>query len=154
MNTLGLRASPKEVTFCVYSAEFDEIVNVEEVKIPNALDMPEKLKYIRATILDILREFKIEYAGIRLTEFTAKKISVERIQIEGVLLEAFASSTLKGYFQGTLTTIASKLGEDKTRLSTLIKDGTADFERVEEWNQFSDKQKEAILAALGAQNVE
>lgn len=153
MNTLGLRASPKEVTFCVYNTEFDEIVNVEEIKIPNALEVPEKLKYVRATILDILREFQIDSAGIRLTEFNARSPSYERIQIEGVLQEAFASSTLRAYFQGALTTIASKLGEDKTRLSQLIKTVDANYDRVPDWSEFSDKEREAILAALGAEHV-
>lgn len=107
MNVLGLRASPKEVTFCVFNTEFNEVINVEEIKIPNALETPEKLKYVRATILDVLREFKIVAAGIRLTEFNAKSPNFERIQIEGVLQESFASSTLSFYYQGALGTICS-----------------------------------------------
>ncbi|MGL1114612.1 hypothetical protein [Vibrio vulnificus] len=153
MNVLGLRASPKEVTFCVYNTEYDEIVNVEEIKIPNALETPEKLKYVRATILDVLREFNIVAAGLRLTEFNARSPSFERIQVEGVIQESFASSTLQSYYQGALVTIASKLGDDKTRLSNLIKTAS-DYERVPDWDKFSEKEREAILTAIGAGNVE
>jgi len=153
MNTLGLRASPTEVTFCIYDTDSNEIINVEAIKIPNALEMPEKLKYIRATILDVLREYNVRTAGIRLTEDIARKPSVERIQIEGVLQEAFASSTLINYFQGALGTLASKLGENKTLLSTLIKTKTAVYDRVDGWEQYDDKEREAIIAAIGAKNV-
>lgn len=153
MNTLGLRASPKEVTFCVYDTVSSDIVNIEEIKIPNALDMPEKLKYLRATVLDILREYDIDSAGIRLTEFNARSVCFERIQIEGVLQEAFASSTLREYFQGALTTIASKLGKDKTILANLIKNKASDYVGVPNWRQYTDKEREAVLAALGAEHV-
>ncbi|NMD51217.1 hypothetical protein HG547_06140 [Shewanella sp. DNRA4] len=153
MNVLGLRASPKEVTFCVYNTEYDEIVNVEEIKIPNALETPERLKYVRATILDVLREFNIVAAGLRLTEFNARSPNFERIQLEGVIQESFASSTLQSYYQGALVTIASKLGDDKTRLSNLIKTAN-DYERVPDWDEFSEKEREAILTAIGAGNVE
>lgn len=152
MNTLGLRASPTEVTFCIYDSTTEKIANVEEIKIPNALEMPEKLKYLRATVLDVLNEYGIEKAGIRLTEHSARTPSIERIQIEGVLQEAFASSLLKNYFQGALVTIAAKLGTNKTELSQVIK-GQAEFERIEGWGDFSDKEREAILAALGACHV-
>lgn len=152
MNTLGLRASPTEVTFCVYSSENAEILNVEEIKIPNALEMPEKLKYLRSTVLDVLREYQIDKAGIRLTEHSARSPSVDRIQIEGVLQEAFASSMLKSYYQGALVTIASKLETDKTTLSHLIKKD-AEYDAIDNWSDFSEKKREAILAALGACNV-
>ena len=152
MNTLGLRASPTEVTFCVYNSEQNEIINVEEIKIPNALNMPEKLKYLRATILDVLREYQIDKAGIRLTEHTARSPSIERIQIEGVLQEAFASSMLKDYFQGALVTIAAKLGTDKTALVKLVKK-SSEYDVIDDWCEFSEKERESILAALGAVNV-
>jgi hypothetical protein len=152
MNTLGLRASPTEVTFCVYDTVKNVILNVEEIRIPNALNMPEKLKYLRATILDVLREYQIIKAGIRLTEHSAMSSSPERIQIEGVLQEAFASSTLKNYFQGALVTIASKLSTDKTTLFNLIKT-SSEYDAIDNWCDFNVKEREAILVALGAINV-
>lgn len=152
MYTLGLRASPTEVTFCVYDSTTEQIANIEAIKIPNALDMPEKLKYLRATVLDVLNEYGIKKAGIRLTEHNARTPSIERIQIEGVLQEAFASSFLKKYYQGALVTIAAKLGTNKTNLSQIIK-GQAEFEAIDDWSDFTEKEREAILAALGACHV-
>ncbi|WED21560.1 hypothetical protein L3Q72_13150 [Vibrio sp. JC009] len=150
MNTLGLRASPTEVTFCVYNAEEKQLINVEEIKIPNALEIPEKLKYVRATILDVLHEYSIDFAGIRLTETIAKSSCKMRIQIEGVLQEAFASSNLTKYYQGGLATIAAKVNEDKTQLKRLINTKAIDFEQVADWQSFNEKEREAIVTALGA----
>ena len=68
MNTLGIRARPCSVIIAVYNTDNALIVNVEDVKIPKALSTPEALKYIRNSTLDILREFNIEKAGLRIVE--------------------------------------------------------------------------------------
>lgn len=152
MHTLGLRVSPKEVTFCVFDFSENEIRNLEEIRVPNALETPEKLKYIRATLLDVLREYDIQKAGIKLTEPNAQSISIERVQIEGVIQETFASSMLLAYYQGPLATIASKVGMNKTALKQLIKDATQ-YDQVDDWSDYSEKEREAILVAMGAENV-
>lgn len=152
MHTLGLRVSPKEITFCVFNLSENEIENLEEIRVPNALETPEKLKYIRATLLDILREYDIQKAGIKLTEPNAQRISIERVQIEGVIQETFASSMLQAYYQGPLATIASKLGINKTVLKKIINEA-AECDFVEDWNDYKEKEREAILVAMGAKNV-
>lgn len=152
MQTLGLRVSPKEVTFCIFNHTSDEIINIEELRIPNALDTPERLKYLRASLLDILREYNIEKAGIKLTESNARSMSIDRIQIEGVIQETFASSSLQAYYQGPLATVASKHSINKTQLKKHIKNED-DFVRIDDWCDFSEKEREAILVAIGAQNV-
>jgi hypothetical protein len=63
-------------------------VNVEEIKIPAAFDVPDRLKYIRSNLLDVIREFRVESAGVRVTEPNADA-STERIQIEGVIQESY-----------------------------------------------------------------
>lgn len=152
MNTLGLRVSPTEVTFCIFNTDDQSLINVEEIKVPNSLSIPEKLKYIRSTLLDVLREYQVEKAGIRLTEPTARSVSIERVQIEGVIQETFASSALLAYYQGAIATIASKVGEAKSAMKPLIA-GTQTFRELEDWDAFNSKQREAILVAVGAENV-
>lgn len=152
MHTLGLRVSPKEITFCVFDISNNNIVNLEEICVPNALEIPEKLKYVRATLLDVLREYDIQKAGIKLTEPNAQKISIERVQIEGVIQETFASSMLKAYYQGPLATISSKLDMNKTALKELINE-SAECDFVSDWNDYKEKEREAIVVAIGARNV-
>jgi hypothetical protein len=91
MITIGIRAAPKVVTFAIYDTDEEAILNVEEIKIPAAFDTPSALKYVRSNLLDVLREYQVERAGVRITEALATP-NVERIQIEGVIQEAFAST--------------------------------------------------------------
>lgn len=153
MNTLGLRASPKTIYFCVYDTDKNELVNLEKISIPNIFETPEKLKYLRTTILDIIREYDIHKAGIRLTEHHPKaKPNIQRVQYEGIIQEAFASSSLVSYFQGPITSIASRTGRSTATVKSLM-DGKEQLEDMDEWLTYSKEEREAILSAMGAQNA-
>jgi len=152
MNSLGIRAKPSEFAFAVYDSEANALVNVEIVKIPKALEAPDALKYVRNTILDILREYKIEAAGIRITESNSQHLNIRRIEIEGVIQEAFASSTLASYYVGQISSISAKVGIARANFKRYI-DGEIDLDLVENWDQFGPEEREAVLAAMGAANA-
>jgi hypothetical protein len=149
MRTIGIRVAPKIVTFVIYDSDVPKIINVEDVKLPLAFTIPDALKYIRNNVLDILREYQVSSAGIRITEPTAQRINIERVQIEGVIQEAFASSSLEHYYVGQISSISAKIGIQRSDFKKYI-DGSLDFEAVENWNSFSSSQKEAVFCALGA----
>ena len=149
MQTIGIRVSPKEVTFAIYDSEARKIINVEDIKVPLAFTFPDALKYIRNNLLDVLREYQVSRAGIRVTETSAQRLSIERIQIEGVIQEAFASSSLNYYYVGQISSISSKIGIERINFKKYI-DGQLDFEEVENWKALSGNQKEAVFSALGA----
>jgi len=150
--TLGLRAAPKFVTFAVFDSEGDIIVNVEDIQVPSAFAWPEALKYVRSSVLDVLREFKVEQAGIRTTEPIAKSPSIERMQIEGVIQEAFASSSLIKYFAGPIAVGAAVLGIDRTNFKPMAKEGRNDMD-VDNWDGMSEARREAVLYAMAAVNA-
>lgn len=149
MNTLGIRVKPNSVIIVIYDSEENVIVNVEDVKIPKALPTPEALKYVRSSILDILREFNISNAGLRIVESNSQTLNIRRIEIEGVIQEAFASSILSAYFCGQISTIAAKLNMPRADFKLYV-DGEQDFENIENWGNHNKDEKEAILTALGA----
>lgn len=151
MITIGLRASPRSITFAVYDSDEQQILNIEEIKSPASFSGPEGLKIIRSNLLDVLREFDVSKAGIRITEPTARSPSFERIQIEGVIQETFASSNMKAYFAGSIATIAAKLQLNRADIKPLI-DGEANYD-LEGWNNLSNIQREAALCAVGAVNA-
>lgn len=152
MNTIGIRVEPLAVTFVVFSTTENIIVNAEKIRVPKALSIPEKLKYIRVNLLDVLREFKIEKAGIRITESNSQNFKIERIQMEGVIIEAFASSSLKKYFCGQISSISRLLGMERADFKRYL-DGTLNYDAVENWGDFSTTEKEACFAAIGAAYV-
>lgn len=150
--TLGIRAKPAEVTFAVFDGRARELTNVETLKIPRALPTPDALKYVRNNILDIIREFEIERAGLRTTESAARSPSISRIEIEGVIQEAFASSTLKSYYCGQISRIAAKVGISRADFKPYVQ-GDRTFELVENWDDLTPEEREAVLAAVGAANA-
>lgn len=151
MITMGIRAAPKAITFAIYDSDEKKVVNIEEIRVPAALATPDALKYIRSNLLDVLREFKVEKAGIRATEPNAQSPSIDRIHIEGVIQEAFASSNLLDYYIGHISTITHRLGIARTAFKPLV-DGENDYP-VENWNKMSKEEREALLSAIGAVNV-
>jgi len=152
MITMGLRAAPKAVTFAIYDSDEQGLVNVEDILVPAAFQFPEALKYIRSNILDVLRMYGVEKAGVRTTEPVAQSPSIERIQIEGVIQETFASSTMTGYFAGPIALVCSALKVDRTTFKPMVKQGRNDLE-VEGWDKMSEARREAVLCALGAVNA-
>lgn len=152
MNTIGIRVKPSEITFAVFDTERNELLNIETIKIPKALPTPDGLKYVRNNILDVLREYDVSRAGLRIAESTAQSMSVERIAIEGVIQEAFASSALSAYYCGQISTIAAKVGIPRTAFKSYVT-GEQDYAQVESWTELSPEAREAVFAALGAVNA-
>ncbi|NJC02624.1 hypothetical protein GGR63_002571 [Xanthomonas sp. 3272] len=151
MITMGIRVKPGEVTFAIFDSHPKNIVNVETLKVPKALSTPEALKYIRNAILDIIREYNVAQAGLRTTESQAKKLSVERVEIEGVIQEAFASSALESYYCGQISKISALVGMPRTDFKQYV--DTKNYEEVENWDTFVKEEREAVFAALGAVNA-
>ena len=152
MRTIGIRVKPTEVTFSVYDSDENIILNIESVKVPSALRTPEALKYVRSIILDVLIEYDVRHAGLRVTEPTAKSQSAERIQIEGVIQEAFASSMLDRYYIGQISSISSKIAIARSEFKKYV-DGELNFDRVANWPDLSKEERESVLTALGAINA-
>lgn len=152
MNTLGIRVKPSGVVIAIYDASEEAVLNVETIRIPKALAVPESLKYVRNTVLDVLREYEIRQAGIRIIESSSQQLSVRRIEIEGVIQEAFASSSLKSYYVGQIASISSRIGFERSNFKKFVNNET-DFERVENWDALDKHEREAVLTSLGAVNA-
>jgi hypothetical protein len=152
MRTLGIRVEPKQTTFVIVDSTDNkfEIINKEIIKVPAALDFPEQLKYIRNCVLDILREYSINTAGIRVAEGNTQNLNVNRLHMEGVIQEAFSSSNVEKYFTGRKSTIASKLGLKIVDIEAALK-SKSKFERLKNWSMLNNSNsKEAALVAIGA----
>lgn len=146
---IGVRASPTEVTYCIFDPNNDAIINIGKINIPKSLNVPEQLKHIRLNLLDVLREYEVLEAGIRILEPTAQSISVERVQIEGVIQEAFASSNVKSYYIGQISSISARVGIDRTEFKPLV-EGETNLDGFENWHDLSKTEREAALCAIGA----
>jgi Holliday junction resolvasome RuvABC endonuclease subunit len=148
MRILGVRAAPKVASFIVYCTESKELKCVDVINIPQTLNVPEQLKYVRNNILDILREFDVSLAAIRVCEASVQKPSVERLYIEGVIQEAFSSSNVKDYFILRKQGIYSRIGINSKQYDDVI-NGKLEIMKIKT-SKFNQATNEAILSALAA----
>jgi Holliday junction resolvasome RuvABC endonuclease subunit len=147
---IGIRASPQKVWYGVVEGEEEQhIVAVDSIVVPPALHLPEQLHFVRTTLLDILLEYGIRRAGIRLTEPAAQSTSIERLNLEGVIQELLSSSDVEAYFAGAIATIAARLGEgDRARVKEYFDGG--DFRGLKRWSTYSREERESIVTAVAA----
>ncbi|KMV67904.1 hypothetical protein AI29_11090, partial [bacteria symbiont BFo2 of Frankliniella occidentalis] len=146
MKLLGVRAAPKEASFVVYCTELQKFVCIDYIKIPLVLEMPEKLKFIRNNILDILREYNVDKACIRVAESNSQNLNIERLYIEGVIQEALSSSNVTQYKNSRQKSICSSLGLDSKSFKEITK-GNRQFRDIDT-SEYDVNTNEAILSAL------
>lgn len=128
MKAIGFRATPKEIFYAVVQTTDSgtyEVIASEKVKHPEAMDEPRKLAQLRTTIFDLIKEHEAKVGGIKLIEGNAREKDSFRLNCEGVIQEAFASSSLQKYFFGAIPALTGAFQfEDKKAIKELL-DGTS-----------------------------
>lgn len=149
MNNLGIRVQPNKITFAIFNSETEEIINVETIVVPKALEIPEQLKFIRNSVLDLLREYKITRAGIKVTENNSQSLSIERLYIEGVIQETFASSSIEKYRTFVLSNMVKQFNTNATKIKRYLKNEEDDIGIAFDLSIFKKtEEKESILSAM------
>jgi hypothetical protein len=152
--SIGIRVTPSTLYFSIVSFEDEvlEIVIVDKINNPKALSIPEQLKFIRNTLCDIINEFNISNACIRITESNAQSINIPRIYIEGVIQELFASSTIEKYYVGQISSISANLGIDRASFKPFA-EGRENFIGIDKWNSFLLEERESLMSAISALKI-
>jgi hypothetical protein len=157
MVSLGIRVKAKEIFFAVINVIDGEIhlKTIERVIVPQALEMPDRLSYIRTTFETIISEYGICNAGIRISENvqSVKNSTIERMYLEGVLQELLSNCTVEKYFAGRKNTIARLLKLEQKELSNFI-DNDDQFFTFTEWTTYKSEVREAILSAVASNELE
>lgn len=153
-SSIGIRATPNEIYYCILTGEFIEfeITQIDKIVNPKALGTPEQLKFIRSTLYDIINENNVRYACIRIAESNAMRVNIPRIYFEGVIQELIASSTIEKYYVGQISNISSKLEIDRSAFKPLAA-GKINYEEIMIWEKLSLEERESILAAISALNI-
>lgn len=151
MRSIGIRCSPQIINYAIIenSEEILSIVDANHITIPKSLELPDQLKYIRNTLLDIINEYSICYAGIRATEPNSQTISINRLYYEGVIIELFANSQICNYYIGYISNISSYNRIDRSDFKKII-DNEIPYSVIPDFSSFSKERKEAVLTALGS----
>lgn len=152
MISIGFRVSPTRVTFALVRGTPSDgfsLVDASAVFIPAALETARQLQFVRTALLDVMDEYGVTRAGLRLGEAVAQR-NLFRLNLEGVVQELLASSDVELYVTGQIATIASLLGErDRTKIKRLIA-GEESPAFSMHWADLSDDEREAVLVAVAA----
>jgi len=157
MKAIGIRVKAKDIVYCVVEerSEGGEIhcyihAN-EKLIVPQALEMPDRLSYVRTSFESIIKEYGVENAGIRIAEMSSAVNSsiIERTYLEGVIQELLSNCSVDNYFSGRKNTIARLLEFDQRTISSYI-DGESALYDFENWDDFSKYEREAIVAGFAS----
>jgi hypothetical protein len=153
MVSIGFRVSPSKVTYALVQKTADgfTLVDASAVFIPPALETPRQLQFIRTTLLDVMDEYAVTRAGLRLAEGLAQRRNPFRLNLEGVVQELLASSSVERFVAGPIATMASLLGHgaDRAIVKKLIQ-GEVTPEYAINWRSLSEDEREAVLMAVAA----
>ena len=155
MKSIGIRATPKEIYFAIVeqNGEGNNVITIDKLILPLSLEIPDRLNFIRKTIIDIINQYNVTKAGIKVTEGNAQRLSIERISIEAIIQELFSSCSVQEYFGGNISKISRLLGlSNNGDLKKIIK-GESIPENLEFLQDNSETQRESVLSALAALNL-
>ncbi len=155
MKSIGIRATPKEIFFSVIeqNENGNEILSIDKLILPISLETPDRLNFIRKTIIDIINQYEVINAGIKVTEGNAQRISIERVSIEAIIQELFSSCSVQKYYGGNISKISKLLGiPNNGSLKRIIK-GEDIPKELEFLKDLKENEREATISALAALNL-
>lgn len=155
VNSIGIRATPKEVYFAIVKEQEGvcQLHVVDKVILPKTLSYPEKLQYLRGLLVDIIAEFNITNACIRITESTAERTSTKRVSLEAVIQELIASSCIVKYKTIRKQSMASLLDLESSELTDFICKKRESVKGINIGDLYNSQEREAILSAYCALHI-
>ncbi|MFW2490934.1 hypothetical protein ACN077_20565 [Clostridium chromiireducens] len=157
MISIGIRVTYNEIHYSIvkYDNNIHTTLSISKLKVPKALDNPCKLSFLRNTFETIIKQYKINRAGIKLIEGNARLThnanTFFRFNIEGVLLELFSNSSIEKYILGLASNIASALEIQSKPVKDMVQDlGIDDSITTDEKKKLTDEDKEALVVAIAA----
>ena len=148
---IGVRVTPKEIYYSVIENNNGvlEVKSLSKLIVPVSLSTPEQLNFVRKTFKDIIFEFGCNRAGIRITEDSARTISVERVSYEAVIQELLASSTIEKYLTGKISNMCPRLGIGRKDFK-LIVENKLEYDLIDGFSSFNPLFKESILVCIAS----
>lgn len=150
---LGLRIEPTTIHYTVAdidaSGEIQSIIATESLRIPRNQTEGDTLSYVRTHVSTLVNEFSITGVGIKCSENNARSISIPRIHMEGVAIEAAHNSNAFSSAE-TLVTIAPSLGLSRSEIKEAVRGAHDPLNLDQQWQDMSEKHREALLASYAS----
>lgn len=157
MASIGIRVTPNEIYYSIVNLKDSgyEIITISCLKIPKALDVPCKLSYIRNILNTLIKQYGINKAGVKLIEGNARnRINAStffRLNVEGVIQEVFANSSIEKYLLGIAPNISAILEVEPKPVKDIAEDlGVDETIVTDEGKKLNDNNKESLVVAVAA----
>lgn len=115
--------------------------------VPDALEGPDLLRFMRTNLLDVLELYDADRAVVKTADHHQSRSPITiRVHLEGVIQEVVASSQVDKYATGAtpkLTSLQDMSSDDFKE----YKNGTKQFAGLPDWNDWSNAERESVLAA-------
>jgi hypothetical protein len=149
--SIGFRVTPKAIFYSIVQREGTALKCTSALKISfqSGISVPKNLAHVRRQISSLSLDFKAKCGGIKLIESNSRKVDHYRLNVEGVIQEAMASSSLESLFFGNITNLTKVFGDgDKSRVKRII-EGKENCDKLD-LDGLSKEHREAALAAAAA----
>ncbi|MDU4883106.1 hypothetical protein [uncultured Clostridium sp.] len=158
MNYIGIRVSTSEVYYSIIKKNnkgFD-VISISSIKVPKALEIPQKLSYVRNTLITIIEQYSIAYASMRVIEGAAmsniNSTSLFRVNLEGVIQEVFAGSTIEEYDLACNSSVSSILKTSSKKILDIFNEINLNEKyKTDRKCVLNDGHKEALVVAIAMQ---
>lgn len=95
MVDIGINLSPEEIYYTISkNLQYNkEIIYSSKLVVPKALDIPDKLSFIRNTLISEINQYNIQSASLKIIEKDIKDENIiNLIKLEGVIQELLSTS--------------------------------------------------------------
>jgi len=155
MRYIGIRASVQDVYYSILEKDNEKyrVISISNIKVPKALDVPKQLSYVRNTLTTIIEQYEIQYASIREIEGSAmgrmNKASLFRINMEGVIQEIFATSSIKEYDLACNSSVKSILSSNSNKIVEIADElKLVEQYKTDDSKKLKDENKESLVVAI------
>lgn len=158
MRYIGIRAHHKELFYSIIEENIEsegdyDVISISSIKLPQALDVPERLSYMRNLLITLINQYSIKYASIRVIEGSARSGLTDdilfRVAIEGVVQELFADSSISSYMLACNSRVASILRTQSKKIKDIAKElNLKNNYKRDDGRVLSDDAQESLVVAI------
>ena len=95
MVDIGIKVSPEEIYYTISKKlQYNkEILYSSNLVVPKALDIPDKLSFIRNTLISVINQYSVQRASLKIIEKDIKDENIiNLIKLEGIIQELLSTS--------------------------------------------------------------
>ena len=95
MVDIGIKVSPEEIYYTISkNLQYNkEILYSSNLVVPKALDIPDKLSFIRNTLISVINQYSVQRASLKIIEKDIKDENIiNLIKLEGIIQELLSTS--------------------------------------------------------------